>query len=115
MLFKEAKLKGAYIIELEPAADERGYFARTYCREEFERHGLNPQIAQCNLSYNRKKGTLRGMHYQIAPRAEAKLVTCISGSIYDVIIDLRPDSRTYCEWLAVKLSGRGPRSRIPAR
>ena len=112
MLFTETKLKGAYLIEVEPIEDERGYFARTYCREEFERHGLNPSVAQCNVSYNRRKGTLRGLHYQVAPFSEAKLVTCIAGSIYDVIVDLRPDSPHYCEWLAVKLSSRIPRSML---
>ncbi len=112
MIFNETKLKGAYIIEVEPFEDERGSFARTFCREEFEKHGLNSFIAQCNISHNRKKGTLRGMHYQIAPHAEAKLVTCLAGSIYDVIIDLRPDSITYCHWLAVELSARRRRSLI---
>lgn len=112
MIFNETKLKGAYIIEVEPFEDERGSFARTFCREEFETHGLNSFVAQCNISHNRKKGTLRGMHYQIAPHAEAKLVTCVAGSIYDVIIDLRPDSITYCHWLAVELSARGRRSLI---
>ena len=104
MIFNETKLKGAYIIEVEPFEDERGSFARTFCREEFEKHGLNSFIAQCNISQNRQKGTLRGMHYQIAPHAEVKLVTCLAGSIYDVIVDLRPDSITYCHWLAVELS-----------
>ena len=112
MIFNETKLKGAYIIEVEPFEDERGSFARTFCREEFETHGLNSFIAQCNISHNRKKGTLRGMHYQIAPHAEAKLVTCIAGSIYDVIIDLRPDSITCCRWVAVELSARDPRNLI---
>lgn len=112
MIFNETKLKGAYIIEVEPFEDERGSFARTFCREEFETHGLNSFIAQCNISHNRKKGTLRGMHYQIAPHAETKLVTCLAGSIYDVIIDLRGDSATYREWLAVELSGNGRRSML---
>ena len=112
MIFNETKLKGAYIIEVEPFEDERGSFARTFCREEFETHGLNSFVAQCNISHNRRKGTLRGMHYQIAPHAEAKLVTCLAGSIYDVIIDLRPDSITYCHWLAVELSARHPRNLI---
>ena len=110
MIFNETKLKGAYIIEVEPFEDERGSFARTFCREEFQTHGLNSFVAQCNISHNRKKGTLRGMHYQIAPHAETKLVTCLAGSIYDVIIDLRPDSITYCHWLAVELSARRRRS-----
>jgi dTDP-4-dehydrorhamnose 3,5-epimerase len=104
MLFKETKLKGAYLIELEPAADERGYFARTYCREEFEKQGLNPRVAQCNVSYNRRKGTLRGFHYQIPPCAETKLFRCIRGAVFDVIIDLRADSPTYKKWFGVELS-----------
>ena len=112
MIFNETKLRGAYIIEVEPLEDERGSFARTFCREEFETHGLNSFVAQCNISQNRKKGTLRGMHYQVAPHAEAKLVTCLAGSIYDVIIDLRPDSITCCQWVAVELSARHRRSLI---
>ena len=112
MIFIETKLKGAYLIQVEPFDDERGSFARTFCREEFEKHGLNSFVAQCNISQNRKKGTLRGMHYQIAPHAEAKLVTCLAGSIYDVIIDLRPDSITCCQWVAVELSARHRRSLI---
>ena len=112
MIFTETKLKGAYLIEIECSEDKRGYFARTFCREEFEKHGLTSSIAQCNVSYNRKKGTLRGMHYQAAPFAEAKLVTCLTGSIYDVMIDLRADSATYCQWLAVELSGHGRRNML---
>ncbi len=110
MQFKPTKLKGAYIIELEPRVDERGFFARTFCQEEFSRQGLNPRVAQCSVSYNRRKGTLRGLHYQMAPFSETKLVTCLTGSIYDVIVDLRPDSPTYCEWLGIELSARHPRS-----
>lgn len=105
MIFKETKLKGAYIIEIEPIEDERGFFSRTFCQKEFKKHGLNPCIAQCNISYNKKKGTLRGMHYQIAPHEEAKIVSCIKGLIYDVIIDLRPDSPTYSQWVAFTLHG----------
>jgi len=104
MLFTETRLKGAYVIELERLEDERGFFARTFCRKEFESHGLNPNFVQCNISYNKKKGTLRGMHYQAAPYEEAKLVRCTMGGIYDVIIDLRPDSPTYCQWIAVELT-----------
>ncbi len=104
MIFIETKLKGAYIIEPEPIEDERGFFARTFCAREFEMHGLNPRLVQCNISYNKKKGTLRGMHYQAAPHAEAKLVRCTRGAIYDVIIDLRPESSTYKEWVAVELT-----------
>jgi dTDP-4-dehydrorhamnose 3,5-epimerase len=105
MIFTETKLKGAFIIEPEKFEDDRGFFARTFCRREFESHGLNPNVVQCNISYNKNKGTLRGMHYQIAPYEEAKLVSCIRGAIYDVIIDLRPDSSTYCQWVAVTLHG----------
>jgi dTDP-4-dehydrorhamnose 3,5-epimerase len=104
MRFIETKLKEAYIIELEMKEDERGFFARSFCHEEFEKNGLNPNIVQCNISYNKKKGTLRGMHYQVAPYEEAKIVSCTSGAIYDVIIDLRQNSSTYCQWLAVELS-----------
>ena len=105
MLFTETKLKGAYIIEPERLEDERGFFARTFCRKEFESHGLNTNFVQCNISYNKKKGTLRGMHYQAAPYEEAKLVRWTEGGIYDVIIDLRPDSPTYCQWIGVTLYG----------
>lgn len=105
MIFKETRLKGAYVIELEQVPDERGFFARSFCQKEFEEHGLNSRIVQCNISYNKKKGTLRGMHYQVAPYEEAKVVSCISGAIYDVIIDLRPESETYRHWFAVELSG----------
>jgi dTDP-4-dehydrorhamnose 3,5-epimerase len=112
MIFTETKLKGVYLIEMEPREDERGFFARIFCREEFESHNLNPHVAQCNLSYNRKKGTLRGMHYQVAPREEAKVVICISGAIYDVVIDLRQNSRTYCDWLACELTARGRRQML---
>ena len=97
-------LAGSYVIELEPAFDERGFFARTWCREEFAAHGLNPGLSQCSLSWNKRKGTLRGMHYQDAPYQEAKLVHCSAGSIYDVILDLRPESVTFKQWFAVELS-----------
>lgn len=104
MIFKETKLKGAFIIEPERLEDERGLFARTFCQKEFKKYGLNFSIVQCNISFNKKKGTLRGMHYQVAPHEEAKIVSCIRGAIYDVIIDLRKDSPTYCKWFAVKLT-----------
>ncbi|NOR47281.1 MAG: dTDP-4-dehydrorhamnose 3,5-epimerase [Methanosarcinaceae archaeon] len=104
MRFTETRLKGAFIIELERLEDERGFFARTFCQKEFEAHGLNPRLVQCNISYNKHKGTLRGMHYQAAPMAEAKLVSCTRGAIYDVIIDLRPESPTYCQWIADELN-----------
>jgi dTDP-4-dehydrorhamnose 3,5-epimerase len=104
MIFTETKLKGAFIIELELRKDERGFFARTWCRKEFEAHGLVRQMVQANVSFNRKKGTLRGMHYQVAPYEEAKLVRCTRGAIYDVGIDLRPDSPTYKQWVGVELT-----------
>lgn len=104
MLFRETVLKGAYVVEPERITDERGFFARTWCRSEFETHGLNPNLVQCNISFNDKKGTLRGMHYQATPRAEAKLVRCTAGAIYDVIVDLRPDSGTFKRWTGVELN-----------
>ena len=104
MIFNETKLKGAYIVEIDPVEDERGFFARSFCAKEFEKHGLNPHIAQCNISYNEKKGTLRGMHYQVAPNEESKLVRCTMGAIHDVIIDLRQDSPTFKQWIAVELT-----------
>lgn len=104
MIFNETKLKGAYIIEIEPIEDDRGFFARSFCRKEFEQYGLNLCIVQCNISFNKKKGTLRGMHYQAVPHEEAKLVSCTKGSIYDVIIDLRSGSPTYCRWISVEIS-----------
>jgi dTDP-4-dehydrorhamnose 3,5-epimerase len=104
MMFTETALRGAFLIEPERRQDERGFFARTWCQREFEAHGLNIQWVQCNLSFNRHKGTLRGMHYQAAPYAETKLIRCTMGAIYDVIIDLRPDSPTFRQWLAVELT-----------
>ncbi|WP_152397005.1 dTDP-4-dehydrorhamnose 3,5-epimerase [Paenibacillus guangzhouensis] len=104
MIFRETPFIGLYLIELEHIEDERGYFARTFCSEEFSMRGLNPDIIQCNLSYNRKRGTIRGMHYQLSPHEEAKLVRCIRGAVYDVVIDLRPASATYGEWYAIELN-----------
>jgi dTDP-4-dehydrorhamnose 3,5-epimerase len=104
MRFLETALQGAFIIELDRQEDERGFFARTWCQREFIAHGLNPRLVQCNVSFNRRRGTLRGMHYQVAPYAEAKLVRCTRGAIYDVIIDLRPDSPTFTQWIAVELT-----------
>jgi dTDP-4-dehydrorhamnose 3,5-epimerase len=105
MLFTETRLKGAFIIQLEKRGDERGFFARTFCQKEFSDHDLNPQLSQANLAYSRFKGTLRGMHYQAMPHAEAKLVRCTKGAIFDVAVDLRPDSATYRQWFGVTLSG----------
>ncbi|OLE26082.1 MAG: dTDP-4-dehydrorhamnose 3,5-epimerase [Cyanobacteria bacterium 13_1_40CM_2_61_4] len=104
MILTETKLAGAFVIELERRTDQRGFFARTFCQQEFEAYGLNTQVVQCNVSFNKRKGTLRGMHYQAAPFAEAKLVRCTSGSIYDVIIDLRPASATFKQYFTVELS-----------
>jgi len=104
MIFAETKLHGAYIIEPEPLQDERGFFARAFCQEEFKAHGLNFRVAQCNISFNEKKGTLRGMHYQVAPYEEPKLVRCTMGSVYDVIIDLRLKSPTANQWFACELT-----------
>ena len=103
MLFTETKLKGAFTVDLELREDRRGSFARTFCAQEFEAHGLRPAVAQCNLSINYTKGTLRGMHYQMPPSIETKLVRCIKGAIYDVIIDLRPESPTYLSHMGVEL------------
>ena len=104
MIFTQTKLKGAFIIEPERLEDERGFFARTFCQEEFKIHGLNPHLVQCNISFNIKTGALRGMHYQIEPYAEAKLVRCTRGAIYDVVIDLRPESPTFKGWMPVELT-----------
>ncbi len=104
MKFMQTKLKGAFIITPDRIEDDRGFFARTFCRQEFEEHGLNPNLVQCNISFNQKKGTVRGMHYQTAPHAEVKLVRCTAGAIYDVIIDLRPESPTFIKWFAAELS-----------
>ena len=104
MKFTETKLKGAFEIELEPFFDERGFFARTWCQKEFKDHGLNPNLAQISIAFNKKIGTIRGMHYQLPPHSEAKLVCSSRGRIYDVIIDLRPDSKTFKEWFSIELT-----------
>ena len=104
MIFEETRLKGAYVVDPELRNDSRGFFARTWCVDEFEEHGLNPRLVQCNISFNRSKGTLRGMHYQVAPYEEAKLIRCTMGSICDVIVDLRPGSPTFRQHVAVTLS-----------
>ena len=104
MIFTETQLKGAYIVEIKKLKDNRGFFARAWCQKEFEEHGLTPRVVQANVSSNKKKGTLRGMHYQIAPYEETKLVRCTRGAIYDVIIDLRPDSPTFKQWIGVELT-----------
>ena len=104
MIFAETELKGAYVVELQKLEDERGFFARSWCQREFEANGLSPRLAQCNVSFNVKKGTLRGMHYQAKPVEEAKLVRCTSGSIYDVIFDLRRDSPSFKQHIGVTLT-----------
>jgi dTDP-4-dehydrorhamnose 3,5-epimerase len=104
MRFVEMRLPGAYVIEVERHEDARGFFARTWCEEEFRARGLTAQIVQCSLSFNPRRGTLRGMHYQAPPHAEAKLVRCTRGAAYDVVLDLRPDSPTYLGWDAVELT-----------
>ncbi len=110
MTFTETPLKGAFIIELEPHTDQRGFFARTFCRREFEAHGLNPEVAQCNTSFNLTAGTLRGMHFQKPALGEAKLVRCVRGGIHDVIVDLRPHSTTYQQHFPVRLTGENRRA-----
>src|SRR5215510_3611960 len=104
MQFTKTKLEGAYIIELERREDDRGFFARAFCQREFAEHGLKPIIAQANIASNRLKGTLRGMHFQFPPAAETKLVRCTRGAILDIIVDLRPESPTYLQHIAVELS-----------
>jgi dTDP-4-dehydrorhamnose 3,5-epimerase len=107
--FVETALPGAYIVELEPVEDERGYNARTWCRREFEEMGLTAHVEQANTIHNARRGTLRGMHYQVPPRAESKLFRVIQGAVHDVIIDLRPGSETYGEWASFRLSADQPR------
>lgn len=104
MIFEKTKLNDAYIIRPELLEDDRGFFTRAWCQKEFEAHGLVSNFVQCNLSYNKKRGTLRGMHYQKNPHEETKLVRCTAGSIIDVIIDIRPVSSTFSQWLSVELS-----------
>ncbi len=106
MIYTETKLRGAFIIEPERLEDERGFFARTWCKREFEAHRLNPKLVQCNISFNKKRGTLRGMHYQEAPHEEARSVRCTMGAIYDVIIDLRPNSKTHKQWFFGELTAK---------
>jgi dTDP-4-dehydrorhamnose 3,5-epimerase len=110
MRFIPIDLPDAYLVELDCISDERGFFARTYCQDEFKEKGLDANLVQCSISYNKVRGTLRGMHFQIAPHAEAKLVRCTRGSIYDVIIDLRPDSQTFTNWFGVELNAENRKS-----
>ncbi len=115
MRFMQTPLPGAWVIELEELGDERGWFARTFDAEEFESRGLNPAVVQCNASFNARRGTLRGMHYQGEPHGESKVVRCVRGAIFDVAVDLRPDSPTYRGWHGVELSSETRRAfYIPA-
>jgi dTDP-4-dehydrorhamnose 3,5-epimerase len=109
MKFKETGLPGAYLVETEPHEDERGYFARVFCSEQFAEQGLETDYVQNSISQNRRRGTLRGLHYQAEPAAEVKLVQCLRGSLFDVIIDLRPRSATYCRWYGLELSAANKR------
>jgi dTDP-4-dehydrorhamnose 3,5-epimerase len=104
MIFNKTDFKGVFIIEIEKQTDERGFFARTWDKKKFEENGLNSKLVQCNISFNKKKGILRGMHYQIAPYEEAKLIRCTRGKIFDVIIDLRPESNTFKQWFGVEIN-----------
>ena len=110
MRFIETALPGAYIVELEERADDRGFFARTFCVREFSELGLTTRVSQCNLSFNRRRGTLRGLHYQAEPAAEAKLIRCIAGAVHQVLVDMRPGSPTFLRHVAVELSAANRRS-----
>src|SRR5437899_9851540 len=110
MIFIETKLKGAFILDVDRREDNRGFFARVFCQREFAMHGLKPLIAQANVAFNKMKGTLRGMHFQFPPAAETKLVRCTRGAILDIIVDLRPESLTYLDHIAVELTGESCRA-----
>lgn len=110
MRFIETPLPGAFVIELDRREDERGFFARTWCHDEFARRGLEAQITQCNVSFNQRRGTIRGLHYQAAPHEEAKLVRCTRGALFDVIVDLRPTSPTFGRWTAAELTAENRRA-----
>jgi dTDP-4-dehydrorhamnose 3,5-epimerase len=107
--FIETPLPGLYVVEIEPLKDDRGFFARGFCARDFQAHGLVPTLAQCNISFNEKAGTLRGLHFQALPHEEAKLVRCTQGAIYDVAIDIRPNSGTYLKWYAAELTSENRR------
>jgi dTDP-4-dehydrorhamnose 3,5-epimerase len=110
VIFNETDLPGAYLIDLERREDERGFFARAWCAEEFSEHGLSTRLVQANMSFNVRQGTVRGMHFQVDPHAEAKVVRCTRGAIFDAIIDLRPESETYKRWIGVELDAQGRRA-----
>ena len=104
MEFTETNLRGAFVLQIKKIEDERGYFGRAWCQEEFLRHGLNPRMVQLNVGLSHRRGTVRGMHYQLAPHAEVKFVRCTRGALYDVIIDLRPESPTFGKWYGIELT-----------
>jgi dTDP-4-dehydrorhamnose 3,5-epimerase len=106
MIFNELGLKGIFLIELDTRQDDRGFFARSYCYREFEEHGLNPRVVQCNISYSKKRGTLRGIHYQGESGDEAKLVRCTAGAVHDVVVDIRMESPTYLKHLGIRLDSK---------
>lgn len=110
MIFTETRLRGAFILDLERRGDDRGFFARTFCQREFAEHGLKYEVAQANLAYNRRRGTLRGLHFQFPPAAETKLVRCVRGALVDVIVDLRPESPSYLQHVAVELTAENRRA-----
>ncbi len=110
MIFTELPLPGAYVVEMQRSADQRGFFARSYCAEQFAAHGLGPEFRQCSVSYNARKGTLRGLHFQGAPHEEHKLVRCTSGAVFDVIVDIRVSSPTYRRWHGAELTADNRRS-----
>lgn len=105
MIFTETDIKGVFLIDIVRMRDDRGFFGRSWCKDELQAHGLNAEILQSSISYNRKKGTLRGMHYQNPPYGECKMIQCTSGAIFDVIVDLRPESETYMKWISIELTG----------
>jgi dTDP-4-dehydrorhamnose 3,5-epimerase len=116
VIFTETRLPGAFILDLETRDDNRGFFARAFCQREFAAHGLKPVIAQANIAFNKSKGTLRGMHFQFPPAAETKLVRCTRGAIFDIIVDLRPESATYLDHVAVELTADNHRALyVPGR
>jgi len=110
MEFSETKIPGVWLVESVPQTDDRGWFARAWCHLEFAEHGLDSGLAQCSVSFNARKGTLRGMHFQAAPHAECKLVRCLAGAVHDVVVDLRPDSPAFKQWWAVELSAKNHRA-----
>jgi len=109
MIFFRSKIQDVYVIELEPQRDERGFFSITWDRQKFEEKGLNCNLAQCGISFNKKKGTIRGMHFQVPPHEETKIVRCTRGKIFDVVIDLRPRSSTYKQWISQELTDQNRR------